>query len=96
MIASCNTNEINEQSFQKVKKSIHAKGHSTAVDAAIFAREVGAKTLVLNHISNRYDYLDNENYHNVVESLRELEIVRKEKYELIIELYLITVSFNSN
>ena len=95
MIASCNTNEINEQSFQKVKKSIHAKGHSTAVDAAIFAREVGAKTLVLNHISNRYDYLDDEHYHHAVESIRELAIVRKQEYELIIEIFSITASFNS-
>lgn len=67
---------MNEQSLQKVEKSIHAKGHSTAVDAAVFAREVGAKTLVLNHISNRYDFLDDEHYHHAMESIRELAIVR--------------------
>lgn len=56
----------------KVERSIHAKGHSTAVDAAIFAKDVGAKMLVLNHISNRYDFLDDSHYFQAVQSMKEL------------------------
>ena len=62
--------------LSKVERSIHAKGHSTAVDAAQFAKEVGAKCLVLNHISNRYDFLDDSHYNNAVNSIKELAAVR--------------------
>ena len=61
--------------MRNLEKSVHAKGHSTAVEAAQFAREMGVKTLVLNHISNRYDFLDEAHYREAVESIRSIAIV---------------------
>lgn len=61
--------------MQKAERSIHAKGHSTAVDAAEFAKEVGAKALVLNHISNRYDFLDDEHYRLAMKSIQDIATV---------------------
>ena len=56
-------------------KKIHAKGHSTALEAAAFGRQVKAKNLILNHISNRYDFLDNQHYTEVINRMRELAAV---------------------
>lgn len=61
--------------MRALEKSVHSKGHSTAVEAARFARELGVKTLVLNHISNRYDFLDEKHYNEAVDSIRSIAIV---------------------
>lgn len=75
MVGPQGIDEMNERELLKVEKSVHAKGHSTAVDAAKYAKEVGAKMLVLNHISNRYDFLDEEHYINAVQQMKELAVV---------------------
>ena len=51
------------------------KGHSTAVEAARFARDLNVKTLVLNHISNRYDYMDEVHYREASDAIRDVAVV---------------------
>ena len=63
------------QDIRSMVKKIHAKGHSTAHEAAAFGRQVKAKNLILNHISNRYDFLDNQHYAEVINRMRELAAV---------------------
>lgn len=63
------------QDIRSMVKKIHAKGHSTALEAAAFGRQVKAKNLILNHISNRYDFLDNQHYTEVINRMRELAAV---------------------
>ena len=47
----------------------------TVTKAAAFGRQVKAKNLILNHISNRYDFLDNQHYAEVINRMRELAAV---------------------
>ena len=68
--------EVMESSeWKQVEKSIHAKGHSTALDAGVFAKEMSVKNLVLNHISNRYDFLDDLHYREAVQGIQEVASV---------------------
>lgn len=61
--------------LRQVEKSIHVKGHSTALDAGVFAKEMSVKNLVLNHISNRYDFLDDVHYREAVKGIQEVASV---------------------
>lgn len=58
-----------------LEKKIHSKGHSTAIEAAAFAREMKAKQLILNHISNRYDYLDDAHYVRTIQQIKSIAMV---------------------
>lgn len=60
---------------RQLEKGVHVKGHSTAVEAARFARELDVKTLVLNHISNRYDYIDEVHYREASDAIRDVAVV---------------------
>ena len=68
--------EVNQLSELKaVEKSAHIKGHSTALDAGAFAKEMEVKRLVLNHISNRYDFLDDAHYREAMAAIKEVASV---------------------
>ena len=47
----------NKRTVEQVREKALARGHSIPSMAGDFAREIGAKKLVLNHISSRYDTL---------------------------------------
>lgn len=66
---------IEEAVRRQLEKGVHVKGHSTAVEAARFARELDVKTLVLNHISNRYDYIDEAHYREASDAIRDVAVV---------------------
>lgn len=63
------------QQIRQLEKSMHAKGHSTALEAGAFAREMNAKMLVLNHLSNRYDFLDEEHYREASNAIQSVAMV---------------------
>ena len=54
---------------------MHTKGHSTAMEAGAFAKEMNAKMLILNHLSNRYDYLDEDHYQGAVNAIQAVAMV---------------------
>ena len=58
-----------------LEKKIHSKGHSTAIEAAAFAREMNAKQLILNHIYNRYEYLDDVHYVRTIQQMKTIAMV---------------------
>lgn len=60
-----------------LERKVHSKGHSTAIEAAAFAREMKAKQLILNHISNRYDYLDDSHYLRTIEQMKRIAMVER-------------------
>lgn len=62
-----------------LEKKVHSKGHSTAVEAAAFAREMKVHQLILNHISNRYDYLDDLHYARTIQQMRSIAVVELER-----------------
>lgn len=66
---------VEEMARRQLEKGVHVKGHSTAVEAARFARELEVKTLVLNHISNRYDYIDEVHYREASDAIRDVAVV---------------------
>lgn len=66
---------VEESIRRQLEKGVHVKGHSTAIEAARFARELDVKTLVLNHISNRYDYIDETHYREASDAIRDVAAV---------------------
>ena len=54
---------------------MHTKGHSTAMEAGAFAKEMNAKMLILNHLSNRYDYLDETHYREATKAIQAVAMV---------------------
>ena len=66
---------VEESIRRQLEKGVHVKGHSTAIVAARFARELDVKTLVLNHISNRYDYIDETHYREASDAIRDVAVV---------------------
>ena len=56
---------------------MHTKGHSTAMEAGAFAREMNAKMLILNHLSNRYDYLDEDHYQGAAKAIQAVAMVSR-------------------
>jgi ribonuclease Z len=44
--------------MDNLKEKAHETGHSTAIQAALFAKEAGVKKLILGHFSSRYGNLE--------------------------------------